>query len=65
MKMPNEKINDMLFAPCGMNCLACYKHCFHKKPCAGCSQNDTGETRTLSKMQNQGLREKEVAKLLF
>lgn len=43
MKMPNEKINDMLFAPCGMNCLVCYKHCYHNKPCAGCSQNDTGK----------------------
>lgn len=33
----------MLFAPCGMNCLVCYKHCYHNKPCAGCSQNDTGK----------------------
>lgn len=48
MKMPNEKINDMLFAPCGMNCLVCYKHCYHNKPCAGCSQNDTGKPEQCS-----------------
>lgn len=41
MKMPNQKIDELLFAPCGMNCLVCYKYCYHKKPCAGCSQNDT------------------------
>lgn len=35
MKMPEEKIDPMLFAPCGMNCLVCYKHCYHKKPCGG------------------------------
>lgn len=41
--MPEGKINEMLFAPCGMNCLVCYKYCFHKKSCAGCSQSDTGK----------------------
>ena len=29
MKMP-EKIEAIMFAPCGMNCLVCYKHCYHK-----------------------------------
>ena len=33
MKMP-ERIDTELFAPCGMNCRVCYRHCFHKKPCA-------------------------------
>ncbi|WP_346344878.1 DUF3795 domain-containing protein [Clostridium sp. MCC353] len=32
-----------MFAPCGMNCLVCYKHCCHKKPCAGCLNNDLGK----------------------
>lgn len=36
MKMPTEKIDTAMFAPCGMNCLVCYKHCYHKKPYAGC-----------------------------
>lgn len=31
MKMPTEKIDTAMFAPCGMNCLVCYKHCYHKK----------------------------------
>ena len=42
MKMP-EKIEPAMFAPCGMNCLVCYKHCFHKKPCAGCLKSDQGK----------------------
>ena len=32
-----------MFAPCGMNCLVCYKHCYHKKPCAGCLNSDMGK----------------------
>lgn len=43
MKMPQEKIDPMLFAPCGMNCLVCYKHCYHKKPCSGCRNSDKGK----------------------
>ncbi|MCD2493637.1 DUF3795 domain-containing protein [Lacrimispora sp. NSJ-141] len=35
MKMPRE-IDHTLFAPCGMNCLVCYKYSRHKKPCGGC-----------------------------
>lgn len=42
MKMP-ERIEPAMFAPCGMNCLVCYKHCYHKKPCAGCLKNDQGK----------------------
>ena len=42
MKMP-EKIEPVMFAPCGMNCLVCYKHCYHKKPCAGCLKSDQGK----------------------
>lgn len=30
MKMPKENIDTAMFAPCGMNCLVCYKHCYHK-----------------------------------
>lgn len=42
MKMP-DKINNDMFAPCGMNCMVCYKHCYHKKPCAGCFYCDDGK----------------------
>ena len=40
MKMP-DKIEASMFAPCGMNCMVCYKHSCHKKPCAGCLGSDT------------------------
>lgn len=42
MKMPKENIDTRMFAPCGMNCKVCYKHCYHKKPCAGCLNHDAG-----------------------
>lgn len=32
-----------MFAPCGMNCVVCYKYCYHKKPCAGCLNSDLGK----------------------
>lgn len=31
MKMSKEKIDISMFAPCGMNCKVCYKHCYNKK----------------------------------
>ncbi|WP_282145045.1 DUF3795 domain-containing protein [Thomasclavelia cocleata] len=43
MKMPKEKIDISMFAPCGMNCKVCYKHCYHKKSCAGCLNSDKGK----------------------
>ena len=43
MKMPKEKLHTIMFAPCGMNCFVCYKHCYHKKPCLGCLNGDTGK----------------------
>lgn len=42
MRMP-EKMEADMFAPCGMNCMVCYKHCYHKKPCAGCLNSDRGK----------------------
>ncbi len=35
MKMPDTIPEDM-FAPCGMNCMACYRHCVSKKASGGC-----------------------------
>lgn len=43
MKMPAEPIDAVMFAPCGMNCKVCYKHCYHKKPCEGCLKSDQGK----------------------
>lgn len=43
MKMPTGPIDPAMFAPCGMNCMVCYKHCDHKKPCAGCLHSDRGK----------------------
>lgn len=42
MRMP-EKIEAAMFAPCGMNCMVCYKHCYHKKPCEGCLKGEQGK----------------------
>lgn len=42
MIMP-ENINTVTFAPCGMNCKVCYKHCYHKNPCGGCLESDIGK----------------------
>ena len=42
MKMPFA-IEEVMFAPCGMNCMVCYKHCSTKKTCIGCLQNDMGK----------------------
>lgn len=42
--MPEEQLNERMFAPCGMNCTVCYKHCYNnKKPCEGCLQSDDGK----------------------
>ncbi len=43
MKMPEGPIRPELFAPCGMNCMVCYKHCFHKRPCGGCRSGGVGK----------------------
>ncbi len=42
MRMP-EKIDQILLAPCGVNCLACYRHLVQKKPCCGCLAGDDGK----------------------
>lgn len=45
MKMP-EMIDDIMLAPCGMNCTVCYKHVGilkNAKPCEGCLKGDLGK----------------------
>ena len=45
MQMP-QVIPETMFAPCGMNCTVCYKHCAGRKsvrPCAGCLSADAGK----------------------
>jgi len=43
MKIPKESIDTIMFAPCGMNCKICYKHCYDKKPCSGYLNSDKGK----------------------
>lgn len=43
MFMPKGGIDTTMFAPCGMNCMFCYKHCYHKRPCFGCLNSDSGK----------------------
>lgn len=41
-----EKIEDIMLAPCGMNCAVCYKHVGVRKsvkPCEGCLKSDEGK----------------------
>lgn len=45
MKMP-DKIDNIMLAPCGMNCAVCYKHVGIRKngkPCEGCLKSDLGK----------------------
>jgi hypothetical protein len=47
MKMPDAIPEDM-FAVCGMNCLACYKHCAAKtikQQCPGCLSEKPGKPK--------------------
>lgn len=41
--MPGGKVDISMLAPCGMNCMVCYKHCCHKTPCTGCLNGDKGK----------------------
>ena len=64
MKMSKEKIDISMFAPCGMNCKVCYKHCYNKKPCSGCLNSDKGKPEHC-RMQNKGLHQRKIVILLF
>lgn len=43
LKMPPGPLDPAMFAPCGMDCTVCYRHCAHKAPCAGCLKSDEGK----------------------
>lgn len=43
MLMPKEGIDSGLLAPCGMNCMVCYRHLVRRKPCGGCRENGEGK----------------------
>lgn len=62
MKMPSENIDHAMFAPCGMNCKVCYKHCYHKKPCVGCLNGDMGKPEHCRKCRIKDcIKEKELS----
>ena len=48
MKMP-EKINTIMFAPCGMNCKLCIKHLSESNPCPGCLIDSPNKTKNALK----------------
>ena len=61
MKMPTEPIETIMFAPCGMNCKVCYKHCYMKKPCDGCLKSDQGKPEHCRKCKIKDcIKEKEI-----
>ena len=37
--MKIDKIENSMLAPCGMNCMVCYRFCNSKKRCDGCINN--------------------------
>lgn len=41
--MPKENIDTIMFAPCGMNCMVCYKHCYHKSHAPAALNSDIGK----------------------
>ncbi len=43
MKMPRDDLDTRLFAPCGMNCMVCYRYVSRTKPCVGCLNADVGK----------------------
>lgn len=36
MRMAEQEPDLLLLAPCGMDCMVCYRRCASKKPCEGC-----------------------------
>lgn len=38
-----EKIDGEMYAPCGVNCMICYKHCNSKNKCEGCFKKSNGK----------------------
>ena len=44
-----EKTEDIMLAPCGMNCAVCYRHVGMRKcvePCEGCLKGDAGKAES-------------------
>ncbi len=42
MRMP-DAIPDGMLAPCGINCMSCYRHLRAKNACPGCLMGDEGK----------------------
>lgn len=49
MKMSSESLDTTLFAPCGINCMVCSRHCGQETPCAGCLGSDLGKAELCRK----------------
>lgn len=62
MKMPLKEIEVIIFAPCGMNCKVCYKHCYSKKPCEGCLKSEEGKPEHCQKCKiKECIKEKSIS----
>lgn len=48
MIMP-DKIENIMFAPCGMDCMVCYVHLKKKKNCHGCLADDENKPERCKK----------------
>ena len=44
-----EKIDTIMFAPCGMNCKLCIKHLSESNPCPGCLIDSPNKTKNALK----------------
>lgn len=42
MKMP-DLIHPIFFAPCGVDCMVCYRHLAARNPCPGCRSGEAGK----------------------
>ena len=47
MKMPEESIRPDMFAPCGMNCMVCYRHWLSQETVRRLPGRGQGKTGTL------------------
>ncbi len=59
MKMP-EKIDNEMFAPCGMNCQLCSDYC--KSNCPGCLISDFGKKKSTLKCKIKSCFDKKAFK---
>ena len=63
MKMP-EKIDTIMFAPCGMNCKLCIKHLSETNSCPGCLIDSPNKTKNALKCKIKKCLEKKESNIV-